>query len=79
MPCQRCFHIVCEHYLCLDHGGEPGWMAGAAKLKPRRLDYPPVEALNNFHHPWWDFLDQTDYKKLPVSPMGQMKFREMVP
>ncbi len=31
------------------------------------------------NHPYWDFLDQTDYSKLPVSPMGQMKFRDIIP
>ena len=79
MTCPRCFHAIGEHYLCLEHGGEVVWSDAAKRWKPRTIDYPPPEALLSFKHPWWDFLDQTDYSKLPASPMGQMRFREIVP
>ncbi len=47
-------------------------------VSPPQEPFPP-EAEGNWNHPFWDFLDQTDYSKLPVSPMGQMKFREIIP
>ena len=79
MACSRCFHIVGEHYLCREHGGEDGFSAGFYKLQQRALDFPPSEAMNNYQHPWFDFLDKTNYSKLPVPLMGQMKFREVIP
>jgi hypothetical protein len=47
-------------------------------VSPPQEPFPP-EAEGNWNHLFWDFLDQTDYSKLPVSPMGQMKFREIIP
>ena len=79
MICPKCFHIVGEHYLCREHGGEDGFCAGFYKLKQQPRDFPPLEALYDYTHPWFNFLDKTDYSKLPVPPMGQMKFREVIP
>jgi hypothetical protein len=80
MVCLRCFHIVGEHYLCREHGGEDGFSAGFYKLKQQPRDFPPPEAMNNPCHSWFDFLDKTDLRKLNKDvPMGQMKFREVIP
>ena len=62
MSCPRCFHIIGEHYLCLDHGGEQGFSAGALRIKPRVPDFPPAEALLSFNHPWWGFIDNAEYR-----------------
>jgi hypothetical protein len=62
VPCSRCFHIIGEHLLCLDHGGESGWSAGAHRWKPKPVDLPPVEAMGNLWHPWWNFHDNIEPK-----------------
>jgi hypothetical protein len=56
MMCPRCFHTIGEHYLCLSHGGELCWSAGAYKHEPKPRDLPPVP--ENIFDPWWDFLDE---------------------
>ena len=51
--CPRCFHIIGEHLLCLEHGGEYAFTGG----KPKIPDLPPPEAIYDFQHSWWSFLD----------------------
>ena len=63
MSCPRCFHIIGEHLLCQDHGGDSGWTAGASKLKGMAATCPS-EAVYDFQHPWWDWLDNAKLEKL---------------
>ena len=80
MACTRCFHIVGEHYFCREHGGEDGFSAGFYRLKQQPPDLPPLEVMYDYTHPWFDFLDKTDLRKLNQDvPMGQMKFKEIIP
>jgi hypothetical protein len=58
MACSRCWHIIGEHYLCRDHGGDEGFSAGALKLQSKAPSLPPPEAMHNLQHPWWNFLDE---------------------
>lgn len=33
------------------------WTDGAFKWKGKAPNLPPPEALHDYSHPWWDFLD----------------------
>ena len=56
MVCPRCFHIIGEHYLCREHGGDFSEKE-ARRPRLRPADECPPEALYNLQHPWWAFLD----------------------
>jgi hypothetical protein len=58
MTCPRCWHVIGEHYYCRDHGGDDGFNLEVRKWKPKPIDLPPPEALDNLWHPWWRFLDK---------------------
>ena len=54
--CPKCFHIIGEHYLCRDHGGE--FETAKVDKSPPKPKYPcPPEAIWYFHHEFYDFLD----------------------
>lgn len=59
MPCPDCWRIIGEDYRCRQHGGGEGFshIPNSVKTVP---DYPPAEAMENFNHPWWDFLDEIE-------------------
>ena len=73
MGCPNCFHAVGEHHLCRQHGGGDCWSAGAYKLKPRVRDFPPLEAIDDYSHPWYAFVDG------PMWDRGQIRFVEIIP
>jgi hypothetical protein len=79
MTC-HCWHIIGESYLCREHGGGDCWSAGAKRFKNRIPEPFPPEAEGNWNHPYWDFLDKTDMRKLNQDvPLGQMIFGEIIP
>jgi len=48
-------------------------------VSPPQEPFPP-EAEGNWNHPYWDFLDKTDMRKLNQDvPLGQMIFKEIIP
>ena len=55
MTCPRCWRIIGESYKCREHGGGDAFNANTPKSKP--VDLPPVEALWDYSHPYFDFLD----------------------
>ena len=69
-----------ELHLCREHGGGDCWSAGAKRFKNRIPDPFPPEAEGNWNHPYWDFLNKTDMRKLNQDvPLGQMMFGEIIP
>jgi hypothetical protein len=72
LQCPRCFHVIGEHYLCREHGGEDGWSLGAYRLKPKVREACPPEAVDDLWHPWWSFLDAMPQRT-------KQKFVEIVP
>ena len=58
MNCPHCFHVIGEHLLCMEHGGESAWTAGAYHWKSKPLDAPRMPI--DFRDPWFDFLDYGD-------------------
>ena len=56
--CPRCFHAIGEHLYCKDHGGDFE-NEKVSKLPTRKIDPCPPEAVYDFDHRWWDFLDFT--------------------
>ena len=76
VTCKRCFHAIGEHYLCRDHGGEPGFSAMVGKWKPPAKEPFPGEAEGNWQHGYWTFLDKGE----PMNTKAQgVLFSELIP
>lgn len=73
--CKRCFHIIGEHLLCREHGGESGWSQMAYLHRPKPIDLCPPEEMNDYKHPWWDFLDDAA-PQLRTKKKSQQAFLE---
>ena len=55
MTCPHCWRIVGEHLLCRDHGAGKLWYTG--KPPERKLTLPPLAAMYDPCHPYFDFLN----------------------
>lgn len=76
--CKRCFHVIGEHLLCLEHGGESPWSPLAYRHKSKPVDPCPPEAANDYKHPWYSFLDGVP-QQLATKKGPKNLFSEVVP